>query len=505
MLAMQACKKDQPKSASTPQPAPKPASPVSPVDPSITDPSIIEVTPDPNGAPSGTAKWDMSYLLKIDPNAVTTSDLNTYSDWLDRYYWKYHSADGITYYGEYLKEEDTFPSRLNNGGDSAIFSGMYLGAAVHRARLSRKVEDLDKVLQSLRGIHILSHISGKPGVLVRSALDINQKTRFNYPEVWADRTDGMKYESKVQVPDILNPGKMYPPMAFYTNTSRDQLTGVIYGLTVTWVELQPQYFSNIPGAQEKVAKAREIVTLVIRALYRQLDANGWTITDHEGRVKETASKVDGLFKLGVMRLYGFAGNEPDSAGRLQDYARRFDEVLFPLFNGDLGDLGNPFSNVNEAYYAFNLNYMRAFILFLLEDDWNRKGRVVAHVRDHLWKHTQHHQNAFFTFIWNVMSASSEGRDAAIYSVKAVSKRPLRSYSSPYYGRFRAPDALSALSDGGRAFVVPAHLREWEGYFLWQREPWNVEKGPEPDRIGRANNSGLSFLVPYWLGRFYGFL
>jgi hypothetical protein len=54
------------------------------------------------------------------------------------------------------------------------------------------------------------------------------------------------------------------------------------------------------------------------------------------------------------------------------------------------------------------------------------------------------------------------------------------------------------------FVVPVHLREPTGYFIWQKDPFETGEGT-PNTEGLNEGIGLDFILPYWMGRYYGFI
>jgi hypothetical protein len=105
------------------------------------------------------------------------------------------------------------------------------------------------------------------------------------------------------------------------------------------------------------------------------------------------------------------------------------------------------------------------------------------------------ENPWFTFQHVIMHGGAPGSGdrafaAALANLGALSLRPVRSFSSPLYG--------TATHDE----PVPAHLRKPATEFLWQRDPTSVggERGDPPDLAGLEESTGLSFLLPYWLGR-----
>jgi hypothetical protein len=80
---------------------------------------------------------------------------------------------------------------------------------------------------------------------------------------------------------------------------------------------------------------------------------------------------------------------------------------------------------------------------------------------------------------------------------------MRNYSSPYIGQLQEPNFFEALFGLTDRYVLPPHLRKGTGYSTWQKKPWDVGSGTEVDKQPVGDDTGLSFLLPYWAGRYFG--
>lgn len=55
------------------------------------------------------------------------------------------------------------------------------------------------------------------------------------------------------------------------------------------------------------------------------------------------------------------------------------------------------------------------------------------------------------------------------------------------------------------YLLPVTVSEQGGAaIIWNRNAFYTEGG-DPDGNGLKENRGLSFLLPYWIGRYYGFI
>ena len=450
---------------------------------------------------------DLSYLLYLDPDAVTKLDLYERAVMLEDNYQAYHTVNGIVWETRYAEANDEQPSQYGNGGDSAIFTGFYLAGAVYRFLTTEQTSDLDAEFEAARGLHILTHVSGTPGVIARCAFPAAQAAKWRYPEAWQERIDnGHVYESPADVPDIGNPSACYPPMIYYTRATRDQLTGILYGAGVALAELDPDNYDA--ETAYAVQKVRDILHDVIQAVFRRLESTCFLIKDHKGTTGTSAIQVSGLLKVQLLAVYraaleqrdGVDGKEYKRIDRL--YKRTFAKA-FCLNDGNASSLFNR-SNLLEDYYAYNLRFARSFTIHLLEKVNRRRATVVDYMEKHVWRYVQNHRNTHFIFLYAAASGDMSRMGDATRSLRELSLRPLRNWSSPLIGINCYPPRPVLLYGDVSAFVVPVHLRKPTGYFIWQKDPFETSDGPV-NTEGLNEGVGLDFILSYWMGRHYGFI
>jgi hypothetical protein len=450
---------------------------------------------------------DLSYLLDLDPDAVSDRDLYDRAVALEDNYRQHHSVNGILWEARYAEAGDELPTLYGTGGDSAIFTGFYLAGAVYRFRATGQAGDLQAVFEAARGLHILTHISGTPGVLVRCAFPAARAAEWRYPEAWEERIEnGYVYESSADVPDVGDPSACYPVMIYYSRATRDQLTGILYGIGVALAELDPADYSG--AMVPDVIKVRDILQEVIRAVWGRLKSTGFVIRDQEGKTGTTASLVTGLLRLQLLAVYraaldGREGMESTEYKRIDRLYARTLVRTFSLNDGDVSALLNR-GSLLDGYYAYNLRFARSFTVHLLENDQQRKDTVVDYMQKHVWRYVQDHRNTHFIFLYTAASGDRSRLDEAGRSLRELSLRPLRNWSSPLHGEDHYPPRPVLLYGDVSDFVVPVHLREPTGYFIWQKDPFQTGDGAV-NTEGLNEAIGLDFILPYWMGRYYGYL
>jgi uncharacterized protein (TIGR03437 family) len=142
---------------------------------------------------------------------------------------------------------------------------------------------------------------------------------------------------------------------------------------------------------------------------------------------------------------------------------------------------------NSSYYKFNLDYMTFYNLVRLQNNSDNRGAYQI-VRNY----TASHQNAFFDIVDAALAGANASRDAEMRSLlDQWLQRPKReiyvdlSHTVPVCG-----------SEACQPIPVP--LRPTVE-FLWQIDPFQLTGGDD----GTVECSGIDYILPYWMGRYYG--
>ena len=228
-------------------------------------------------------------------------------------------------------------------------------------------------------------------------------------------------------------------------------------------------------------------------IYAHLIQYGWKIRDEHGRNDTSADSVSRLLRVAVLGLVHHTG----ATNVADEYQREFNKFM------DLANtlaIADRFANIQQ-YYAHNLRTSRALALWLLEGDSLNGSMIADYYQSNVWKFTKGHKSAWFAFTRAALvptdfSAVAEGID----SLRSLSLKPIRMYSSPLHGQEQKPGLPELASGCTNLYVLDPHLRKPEDYVTWQKEPW--DPGPETDwdKEALGDMSGLDFMLPYWLGK-----
>jgi hypothetical protein len=438
---------------------------------------------DLRGAPADTIS-----LLHLDPAAVESggpASLAQRAAELERRYVEDVEVEGVVWEPLRSSVEVAEPDRHGAGADSLLFTGFAVAGWTWKYAVTG---DSERLIEALRGLWILTHVAGR-GVLCRAAFPSSRGDEFGWPRAWTGRDPQFVGETPAgAIPDPIHGGHL-PAMRWYTRATRDQLTGVVMGLSSAWALADA--LTTDPAL---AARLRPIVAEITTDVVDHLRAHEWRIRDASGRNDTWADGVDGLLRVAVLSLARSVG----MAGADREYQREFSRLVrrpHPV------GFFNRYNNLNE-YYAHNLRAARSYSVWLLDADPVHRGQMVEYARTHWRRWTDHHGNAWLSWLWFAM-AGTPPDDEGLRALYELRWKPIRSWPSPLEGRWPPPSFGAVTFDTTPAWVLPVYLRKPAEYFSWEREPWDA--GVPGEGTGRSNSTGLDFLAVYWLGRAHGFI
>ena len=242
----------------------------------------------------------------------------TPEDALERYIAN-HQVDGIAYtrhdHGHYWTDDD-----------NALYTGVMLGAMAYRWAADPSDEKLRAVRMCLRGTWLLMTATGHPGILTRRAMPNELLWKFGGSAF----TEG-------------KPTGEHDGYTYQLKTTRDQLTGVLFGLAcvrgLMW------------GMDQQIDDS---VTAQVAMLHSAISKRSWTLRDHNNDSHGTsAAKLDAPLRLLLKALAHSVGiiDRPGHEGF-------FDWIRVSTFHYNV--------RIQNAY-SHGLNAMAAHGLWLLGD------------------------------------------------------------------------------------------------------------------------------------------
>jgi hypothetical protein len=341
-------------------------------------------------------------------------------------------------------------------GDSAIWTGHYLAAEAFRYKVTASNAAFKNLQRTLEGLQSLVDITGT-GLLARCL----------FPEGWEFAAAAIREECRHGIrPGTVN-GEKY---LWVGNTSRDQYSGVFFGLTVAW---------NLVDDQQ----VRDWVSMLATRMLNRLLEDFWLVRMPEGEITTT-----------------FLGR-PDQQLSLLKLGRRCNPSRFESNYRALSNFAAPgvlvpilleTQELHDSYFKFNLDHINMYNLLTSGDSWWLKLHYTA-AFDALRSATESHENAFFDMIDTAINGPRADRDERVRKNLAAwlqrSRRDLWTDLRPDY---------VACGDNRGCEVIPVERRTPTD-FLWQRSPFQLYGG----LYGTIGSAGIDYILPYWMARQHG--
>jgi hypothetical protein len=338
-------------------------------------------------------------------------------------------------------------------GDSAIWTGHYLAAEAFRYNVTRSTEALQNIRMAVGGITSLLNVTGT-NLLARCFIPMTSP--YAQAIIQEEASHGIFQNTQA---------------GFYWvgGTSRDQYSGVFFGLGVA--------YDLVDDSQ-----VRSAIVSITTLLLDFLRGHNWSVRMPNGSISTT-----------------FIGRADQQLSLLQVgrhvNSRRFSTTydLYRFFFSPLVIAPISFEVLdNNSYFKFNLDSINLFNLIRQESS-DFKG-IYRRAYDILRRHTDDQKNAFFNMIDRALSGPNDARDADTREMlEEWLLRPRRDLAIDLRGVYP-----SCGSSDMACVPVPIVDRPRTD-FLWQRNPFLlVGQG-----AGTIETAGIDYILPYWMGRYYG--
>jgi len=346
-----------------------------------------------------------------------------------------------------------------HAGDAAIWTGHYIAAeSFHYAATgSRKARA--NVRRALTALKLLVEVTGND-VLARAAVPVGSRwenallVNLTRSHIFSSNVDGTEYY-------------------WAGNTSRDQYSGVFFGLGFAW-ELIPD-----DGG------IHALIVEIVDRLLGYLINNAWTPEMPDGTLSTTfVGRPDQ--QLAFLQVGRMVKPERFEKAYQEVRAAYGKLVKIPI------DLES--TDPHGAYFKFNLDHINLVHLLRLEEDSEYRPTYRA-AFDKLRETVATHDNAHFNMIERVVDGADPVRDRNTKRMlRAWLRRPRRIGYSDMSG------SREVCGDGRACAVIPV-IERVPTDFLWQRSPFRLAGGEGGDIEG----AGIDYLLPYWMARYFGIL
>jgi uncharacterized protein (TIGR03437 family) len=337
-------------------------------------------------------------------------------------------------------------------GDSALWTGFDLAAESFRYKVTQSADALAAAQRALAGIQSLIDVTGN-NVLARCLIPV-----------------GSPYAEAIQNEEAANGIYHSGPENFWVgNTSRDEYSGVLFGLGVA--------YDLMDDPAMKATIAAQVTRMV-----QFLKDHGWSVFLPDGTTTTTfLDRPDQ--QLAFLQLARHVN--PDQFSTAYDIARI---LLSPVTALPIG-----FDTLsNGSYFKFNLDSINLYTLIHLES--SSFGSLYDSAYSVLRNHTAGQGNAFFNMIDAALHGPNAARDAETrLLLDQWLQRPRRDLHVDNTGKYATcGDPTQACQP------IPVPDRPTTD-FLWQRSPYQLANNGGSNIIEGA---GIDYILPYWMARYY---
>jgi hypothetical protein len=348
-------------------------------------------------------------------------------------------------------------SGYTRAGDSATWTGHYLAAEAFRYRVTRSPEAFANAWRALWGIRILIDVT-KSDLLARCLIPADSPYAAAIQD--QERGHGFYYNQLGN-----------RPYFWIGNTSRDQYSGVMFGLSV---------------AHEMIddADMRAFIKTDVTQLLNNLLNHGWNVVMPDGSISTTFLQRSDQ-QLSFLQV-GRRINPQAFDWTYRIYRSIYSSlVAAPIYFDDLDD--------HNHYFKFNVNYINLYNLMRLEENSSPYKQQYMNAYGLLRGTTQQHGNAHFNMVDAALRGPDTHRDnETVNLLNLWLQKPRRDYWIDLRGTY------PACGDDRACSPIPVNNRV-NTDFLWQRSPFVLFGGG----YGTTETAAIDYLLTYWMARLYG--
>lgn len=401
-----------------------------------------------------------------------------------------HNRRGFVTGGRLKKPGDPEGGIVYEASDNdGLWTAVYVGAQAFRWAATHDPAAREAGRKSMRAMLDLVKYSGVPGFPARAIIRRGEEV------------DGYDPEETVRVPGekekIWYASPVDPQVLCKGDTSSDELDGHYFAWSV--------YYDLAADEDEKKA-----IRATVQAVTDNLLEHDLTLVGHTRRKTRwgvyspkyinddpTWWEERGLNSLSILSYLKIA----DHICGLPRYAAKYRELIREhhyLLNTVSLKVGEPWHQVNHS--DDQMAFMMYYALLKLERDPATR-LVLLQSLERSWQIERPEASPFFNFVY----AAATGRPADLEaSVATLQEWPWELIEWQVRGSQRHDVTMRSWSGEGSTRaqadrVLPASERR---LMRWNGNPYHCDGG-SPD--GRTEEDGSAWLLPYWMGRYHGYL
>ena len=369
-----------------------------------------------------------------------------------------------------------------NMPDNAYMTGMVLGALSAKYAVTGAAEDRERAAASIRALHLLCNVSGKPGLLARAAWPVNRP--MDDDGIWRESDDG-KWRWRGDV-------------------SSDQVDGVLFGYAMA--------YDLVANKEEKALIAQDVAAIVDHILENDLriigydgEATQWG--SYYPEYVKSREPMNALLWLQHLKV----ADHVNPGGRYGELYRRY------AVDEGYAEVAERARALRDPQRRGAINHSDDVLIFLavyplleFETDAGIRAHYTKSLRRAWFGNDEHpgvkaENNPLFAFI--AKRYLGDEVDVAP-SIVELSRFPLdmkwnAATLTGYAAEFDVDTVTSITSpEPGAGEAIPLDRRR-KSWSAWVMDPYH-EAGVRTGDDGMEYN-GHDYLLAYWLGRYWGYV
>jgi hypothetical protein len=394
--------------------------------------------------------------------------------------------------------KDTSKWEVRDDDNDGTFTAMYMAMEAFRWAVTKDPVAKAHADKACAALEFLQHVTGVEGFFARTVvpstwMQMNDANHVLSPEEYAEHRVRDPREVRHQDWRLSKDGKWL----WKGDTSSDEMVGQMFGFYL--------YHELAADADQKKRVAdhvRKIVDYIIDGGYVLRDLNGkatrWGVWAPEQIHNDPDWRVEGVNKtfevLSFLKAtYHMTGDEK--------YQQEFLKLIDQHGYGEIARKPKSYGRSERTHIQDDLLALSTPGLLLSETDPARHAQFLEGAT-WAYRTIEHDDNVFFNFIFGAVG----GKDFHLEeSVIALRDQPLdlRHWAIDTSKRedlqmVRHP----MLSPMQTSRLLPPSER---GVMRSDKNPWDYISGDVPDPEGSYESNGVFWLLPYWMGRYYGFI
>jgi hypothetical protein len=383
-----------------------------------------------------------------------------------------HNRNGFVTNCDWDDPNDPESWKIEASDNDGLWTALYCAAQVFQYAATKDPAARERARKSMHALLELERLTGIPGFPARSIVH-KDETRYY-------RSTGEWHESPVD-----------PNYTWKGDTSSDELDGHYFIWAV--------YYDLCADDAEK-----ERIRGTVRRVTDHLMQNNWRLIDKDGKPTRWAifnpealnddplwEEERGLNALSILSHLKVARHITGDAKYQQAYEQLI-QKHHSLLNAVTQKMLPPFDiNHSDDQLAFLCYY--PFLLYERNPEYRRLWLMSL---ERSWQIERPERSPLFNFIYGAVTGKPCDVEAAVQTLQEW-PWDLRNWACRNSHRLDIVlDARKGIGEPQSVQIVPYSERE---VMRWNGNPYRLDGG---DPLGRREDDGTAFLLPYWMGRYH---